>query len=241
MKSFVNVTQQIDELPLAVGELLAGVSPEVLQKNTIGILFCYSDMDAPELVSLLAQKASFPILGCTAIATMEHSQGFHDMAATLMVLTADDCTFASAVSGPITPQNVAEEIDKACYSVCQTLGEEPKFLFALPPYVLEIMLDEYASGFNRCCPGIPVLGGLPSYNAAGDQNLTFFGGEAYPDRLVLFAAGGNLRPVFSVQNVTSMDADRKRKVTQSKGNVIYRVGNQSFTDYLREVGLPVDS
>jgi len=240
MKSFVNVTNQIDDLQLAVEELTSGATPDKLQKNTVGILFCYSDMDTSELASVLAQKVGFPILGCTAISTMDH-MGFHDMAATLMILTADDCTFAAAVSEPITPQNVAENIEKTCHFVRKTLGEEPKLLFALPPYMLEIMLDEYASGFNRCCPGVPVWGGLPSYNATGDQNLTIFGGEAYPDRLVLLAVTGNVRPVFSVQNVTAVDVDRKRKVTQSKDNVIYRVGDQTFTDYLREVGLPVES
>ena len=241
MKSFVNVTEQIDDIPLAVADLLAGTAPESLQKNTVGILFCYSDMDTSKLASSIAQKAGFPILGCTAIATMGHRRGFHDMAATLMVLSAEDCAFATAVSDPITPQNVAEQIAKTCRVACRTLGEEPKFLFAMPPYILEIMLDEYAAGFNQCCPGVPLLGGLPSYNATGDRNLTIFGGEVHSDRLVLLAAGGNLRPVFSIQNVTTVDSDRKRKVTQSKDNVIYRVGDQTFTDYLREVGLPVES
>ena len=241
MKSFVNVSEQIDDLPLAVKELLAGATPGALLKNTVGLLFCYSDMDTPELARLLAQNAGFPILGCTAIATMEQVGGFHDLAATLMILTADDCNFATAISEPLTPGNVSEQIKKTYNSACEALGEEPKFLYALPPYILEIMLDEYVSGFNRYCPGVPVLGGLPSYNATGDQNLTIFGGEAFPDRLVLMAAGGNIKPVFLVQNVASIDSDRKRKVTKSKDNVIFRVGEQTFTDYLREVGLPVDS
>jgi len=241
MKSFVNITEQIDDLPLAAEELLAGASPESLQKNTVGILYCYSDMETSELASVLSQKAGFPILGCTAIATMEQKDGFHEMAATLLILTSDDCAFSLAVSDPIKPQNAAEQIEKVCGSVSQELGEDLKFLFALPPYILGIMLDEYALGFNRCCPDIPVLGGLPSYNATGDRNLTIFGGETYADRLVLLAVSGNIRPVFSVNNVTSVDADRKRKVTKSKGNIVYRVGEQTFTDYLREVGLPVDN
>ena len=241
MRSFVNVSEQIDDLALAVKELLVDADAKSLQKNTVGILFCYSDMDSPGLAQALAQKAGFPILGCTAIATMEQKRGFHDLAATLLVLTADDCTFATAVSDPITPQNVAAQIEKTYATACQALGEEPKFLFTLPPYILEIMLDEYVSGFNRYCPGIPVMGGLPSYNATGDQNLTIFGGEAFPDRLVLLAAGGNLKPVFLVQNVASVDSDRKRKVTKAKDNVIYRVGDQTFTDYLREVGLSLDN
>ena len=240
MKSFVNTTEQLDDLPLAADELLAGSSPGVLQKNTVGILYCYSDMEISELAAILSKKAGFPIVGCTAIATMEQN-GFHDMAASLMILSGDDCNFSLALSEPVTPENVAEQIDKSCNLVKEKLGEDLKFLFALPPYILGIMLDEYASGFNRCCPGVPVLGGLPSYNATGDFNLTIFGGEAYPDRLVLLGIGGDLRPVFSVNNVTSADADRKRKVTKAKGNVVYNVGDQSFTDYLREVGLPVDS
>lgn len=239
MKSFVNVTEQIDDFSITVRDLLAGT--ETLQKNTVGILYCYSDMDVAELASSLAKSASFPILGCTSIATMEQSRGFHDLAATLIVLTADDCSFAVAVTDPITPGNVAGQIEKACDSVRQTLGEEPKLLYALPPYILEIMLDEYSIGVNRCCPGVPMLGGLPSYNATGDRNLTIMDGEAYGDRMVLLAIGGDLRPVFSIQNVTSVDVNRKRTVTKSNGNVIYRVGDQTFTDYLRDVGLSVES
>lgn len=241
MQSFVNVTKQIDDIPLAVEELLAGTDAGALKRNTVGILLCYSDMDVSELVSALALQASFPILGCTTIATMEHTEGFHDLAATLAILTGDDCPFSLAVSDPITPENVAEQIEKTCRTACRALGEEPKLLYALPPYILNIMLDEYAIGFNRCCPGVPLLGGLPSYNAIGDENLTIFGANAHPDRLVLLAIGGNLRPVFTMQNVTAVDADRKRKVTEAKDNVIYRLGNQTFVEYLEEVGLPVES
>lgn len=241
MKSFVNITEQIDDLPLAAEELLAGTSPGSLQKNTVGILYCYSDMETSELAAVLSKKADFPILGCTAIATMEQKHGFHEMAATLLVMTGDDCSFSLAVSDPITPQNAAEQIEKVCNAVNGELGEDLKLLFAIPPYILGIMLDEYAMGFNLRCPGIPVLGGLPSYNAAGDKNLVIFGGEAYFDRLALLAVGGSVRPVFSVNNVASVNADRKRKVTKSKDNTVYRVGEQTFTDYLREVGLPVEN
>ena len=241
MKSFVNVTEQIDDFPLAVEELLAGTSPGELQRNAVGILLCYSDMDTAGLAAALSQKAKFPIIGCTAIALMENNRGLHDMAASLAVLTCDDCSFSVAVSDPITTSNVSEQIDKTCQAIRNASVEEPKLLYALPPYILNIMLDEYASGFNRCFPGVPLLGGLPSYNATGDENLTIFGGETFSDRLVMLSISGNIRPVFTVQNVVTVDADRKRKVTESKGNVIYRLGDQTFTEYLQEVGLPVES
>lgn len=58
--------------------------------------------------------------------------------------------------------------------------------------------------------------------------------------MVLLAISGNLRPVFAVQNVSSAGESRKREVKKAVNNTVYRVGNQRFTDYLRDCGLPVD-
>lgn len=241
MQSYVAVTKEIDDVELAAKELLQQIAERLpLKKRSAGILFCYSDMDMEGLVGALEREAGFEILGCSAIANMDEREGFHNMAATLTVLTCDDCGFALAASDPITPENVDAEIEKTCRTAAEKLGERPKLLFVLPPYILEIMLDAYSMGFNRVAPGIPVMGGLPSYNADEDENATFFGGKTSPDRLVLLAMGGNVRPVFCVQNVTSGDASRKREVTRSKDNVVYEVGGQPFTDYLREIGMPVE-
>lgn len=102
------------------------------------------------------------------------------------------------------------------------------------------MLDEYSNAFNAAAPGVPVIGGLPSYHANGDCNAVLRNGRVFSDRAAVLGLSGNVRPVFSVQNVTANDAERKRRVTGAKDNVIYRVGNQSFTDYLRDMGLPVE-
>ena len=241
MRSNVSVTQQIDDIETAARELLEGAkSGFPLAKNSVGILFCYSDMEAEDLLRALSSRADFEIVGCTAIANMDERTGFHDMAATLTLLTSEDVRFVTASSEPITPANVSEQIERTYRAATDRLGETPALLVALPPYRLEIMLDAYANGFNAVAPGVPVVGGLPSYNATGDSNLTFHNGTASADRMVLLAMAGDVRPVFSVQNVTSNDAERKRKVTRARDNVVYEVGNQRFTDYLAEIGLPVD-
>lgn len=240
MKSHVAVTYQIDDVRAASDELLAGIGAFGPGKNSAGLLFCYSDTDVSGLVAAVADRVAFDVIGCTCIANMDEREGFHDMAATLTVLTADDCTFAAASSEAVTPDNVAEQIEKTYLDAAHALGETPKLLIAIPPYRLEIMLDAYSQTFNDIAPGVPVVGGLPSYNGAGDSNMTFFGGQTHADRLVVLAVGGNARPVFSVQNVESNDADRKRKVTRAKDNVVYEVSGQRFTDYLKEIGLPVE-
>lgn len=240
MKPIVNVTYEMDDYQRAVQELLKDV-PEHSSAHKVGILFCYSDMEVQELAAALHAAAGFDIIGCTGIATMDQAQGFHDMAATLMVLSADNSRFSVAVSEPIRPDNVLAQTEAAYRSMCAALPAEPQLLVCLPPYLLEIMLDEYSNAFNRIAPGIPVVGGLPSFNASGDQNVTILNGAVYADRLVLLGISGPLRPVFSVQNVGDQDSERKRRVTEARGNVIYRVGDQSFTDYLKEMGLPVEN
>lgn len=240
MGSHVTVTYQIDDIETAVDDLLKKPDGSEREKNRAGILFCYSDMDVRELVRLVSDKAGFGIIGCTCIANMDEKEGFHDMAATLTVLSSDKVGFATVASGPISAENVAEEIEKTYRAAVDELGGEPSLVIALPPYRLEIMLDAYTDRFNEIAPGVPVVGGLPSYNATGDANLTFIGGEVSEDRLVLLAMRGDVRPVFSVQNVTSNDAERKRKVTRAKDNVVFEVGDQSFTDYLGDIGLPVE-
>ena len=241
MRSNVSVTQQIDDVAAAADELLKGAKRGFpLAANSAGILFCYSDADVEGLLHELAGRADFDVVGCTAIANMDERTGFHDMAATLTLLTSDDVRFAAVSSEPVTPENVADQVEKTYRAAADRLGETPALLVALPPYRLEIMLDAYANGFNKAAPGVPVIGGLPSYNATGDSNMTFHNGTASTDRLVLLAMAGDVRPVFSVQNVTSNDAERKRKVTRARDNVVYEVAGQRFTDYLEEVGLPVD-
>lgn len=241
MKSKVSVTHQIDDLDAASNELIEkSFSDSELGRNSVGILFCYSDMEVDDLVKKVSEKLDFDIIGCTDIANMDEKEGFHDLSATLTVLTGDDISFSTASSNPIDPLNVGDEVSKTYDLVKEKLGETPKLLIAIPPYSLDIMLDAYTKKFNEIAPGVPVLGGLPSYNGTGDNNMTFHNDGAYPDRLVAIGVSGNINPVFSVQNVTKNDADRKRKITKADANTVYEVGDQKFTDYLKDIGLEVE-
>jgi hypothetical protein len=241
MRSRVNVTRQIDDIAAAVDELLAGIGTEFpLGASSAGILLCYSDMDIAALAKALRAKAPFDIIGCSCIANMDKQEGFHGLAVTLTVLTGGDCVFSVALSETMESSAITRQIEKSYEDACSRLAGRPDLIVAIPPYILEIMLDAYTAAFNKIAPGVPVVGGLPSYNSTGDENLTIFNGETYKDRMVMLAIHGNIKPVVCVQNVQTADTERKRRITKAKDNVIYRVGNQSFTDYLRDSGLPVE-
>ncbi|MDL2236835.1 FIST C-terminal domain-containing protein [Christensenellaceae bacterium OttesenSCG-928-K19] len=242
MKSNVAVTYQVDDMQLAANELADGImNGFALQKNSVGLLYCYSDIDLEDFVAHIMERFSFPVIGCTCIASMDGKGGFHEMAATLMVLTADDCDFSAVLTDDITRENVEDQVERAFGQARQGLPEEPKLIFALPPYNLGVTLDIFTEAFNRIAPGVPVIGGVPSDNGDGDVNATIFGGNVYPNKMVLLCVSGNLKPVCTAKKVTGTSVERKRQVTEARENVVYRVGNQTFCEYMEDLGFDVAS
>ena len=241
MKSKTVVSYEIDDLELAAAELIKGINDGFeLLANTCAIVFCDSDLDHDALLKLLKQKFQHDIIGCTCIASMDQKEGFHESSITLTVLTANDCTFATALSSPISPDNVEREIEQTYMQGLQSLGKTPSMVFSLPPYNLDIMLDTFTETFNKLAPNVPFVGGLPSYRSDNDVNKTILNSGSYEDRLVLLLIGGNVRPVFSIQSVTSSPVERKRKVTAASGNTVYKVVSQTFVEYLEDIGIPVE-
>lgn len=242
MQSKVNITYKIDDIQEATKELLAGLEDVTREKgHAAGILYVYSDCEVEELVAAVSAKANFPIVGCTSIASIENTGGMHEMCAMLTVLSADDCDFTIVRTEPVTRGNIVQEVETAYATATQNLPSPIKLVFALAPYNLDIMLDEYTNTFNQVAPGIPFVGGLPSYHANGDINATFYDGTVTFNQIVLLAISGNLQPVFSVQTVTGGNAKRKCKVTSAKENVVYTVDDEPFTDFLVKMGLPVEN
>lgn len=242
MDSKILVTFEVDDPMVAAEELEQKLKESgELKKNSIGLLFCYSDMDVAVLAKEIYRRVQLPIIGGTAIASMDRDEGFHEMSVMLTILTADDCDFSLAVSEPIRPENIREQAAVTYRTAAASLDGEPKLAVAIPPYQLDIMLDAYTDVFTEVAPSVPFVGGLPSYNGNGDTNMTVYNGEVYPDRLVLLTISGNLKPVFSLQTVLESQEIKKRRVTHAEDNVIYKVDNLKFTDYLTEIGMPLES
>lgn len=240
-KSFV--THEVDDAALAASELsrLYREQSGNLGKNKAGLLFCYSDMEVEELALEVSKRIEIDIIGCTTIASMEKEEGFMELASVLVVLSADDADFATVQTEAIIPDNASLAVETGYHALLDKLGEAPKLIYAIPPYKLDIMLDTYTETFTKVAPGIPVIGGLPSYNGNGDSNMTIYKGSAREDRMVMLGISGNIKPVFNVLTVLESREIKKRRVTKAKDNVIYKVDNLTFTEYLEELGMPLSN
>ena len=242
IKSTVAVSHELDNVVLAAAELCGQTAQKLaLAKNSFGLLICDSDAEHAELLAEIQKSLDIPIVGftCTAMLTGEH--GLADQAACLATITSDDVSFSVATSEPLTPGNVAEEIERTYKKALNSLDGEPLAVMAFPPYILGIMLDIYPRELDRVSGGLPVFGGLPAHDEVNGCSAVFCGDRVADDRLTILLLSGAAKPVFSVKNNLGTLVSMKRPVTHSEGNTVYRVGDQTFVEFLKGFGLDVDA
>jgi hypothetical protein len=84
------------------------------------------------------------------------------------------------------------------------------------------------------------MGGLASDDYDYDRARTFLSGNEYRDAMVIVSVWGQVQPAFALRHVTSRFAERIRRVVEAQGNTVYRVGDETFVEYLEGFGLKTD-
>ena len=241
MRSIVAVTNEIDDAEKAVDELLQQMEEKgPLNKNSLGMVYCDVEVNHEEFIAALSEKLPFDVVGCTGLAMFDTENGARIMSIVLLVLTADDVYFSSALTGSLTAQNLRTEIEAAYQKASSGLGSLCKLIYMLPPLTDAFPPDDYVDILNELSGDVPVFGGLPSSSMADEDIFIYAGGRPHRDRAAIILLGGSVRPVFSVRNVLSTYSEQKFVVTKADKNVIYTVDDMPFTEYLKSVGLSVD-
>jgi hypothetical protein len=243
MQSVTAICYELDDSEDAARQLAASVREKLtLGKNSIGILFCDADCDGATVSGELKKLLGIDVAGMTTLATLE-KEGRREAAIVLMVLSAGDCFFSAAVSAPLGEGDPEEKIARA-YAVSASAaagyGERPALILAFGPQGTGFPGDLYPEILSKAASNAPVAGGICSDDYDFKRARTFLSGKDYRDALVLVSVWGNARPVFSLRHVTSKFAERTRRVTSVKGNVVFRVGDESFVQYLEKFGLKTD-
>jgi hypothetical protein len=240
-KSTTAVTYELDDIASGTDEL-ARITKENLKlaRNSFGLMFCDSDVDHAKFASELSRKLGVPIVGYSATAMLCGGEGLCDTAAVLTTVTSDDVDFSIATSEPLTADNIAAQIASTYERAKASLSGEPKLALAFPPYLLGIMLDIYPRELERVSGGLPIFGGLPAHDDVHGSTAIYCGDSAAGDRMTLLLMSGDVRPVMTVKNSLGALANLKRTVTEAKGSVVYRVGDESFVEFLKRFGIDVE-
>ncbi|MDR2528695.1 MAG: FIST C-terminal domain-containing protein [Synergistaceae bacterium] len=237
MKSTLAVSYELDNVRKAANELASQVRLP-LAGNSCGLLFFDVATDAGALAAALEKKLSIPVVGCSTLATLDSKKGFQNFNVSLVVMTGDDVRFACALSGPAG--DAVERLGAAYGEAALKLEDPPKLILAFFPNDTAFLLDDCADALSELSGDAPVFGGIPGYCVDSGESRVVLSGRTYSDRALLILLGGALRPAFSVKNVLKSLGEHKRPVTSAKDNVVYKVGDVSFVDHMRQSGIAVD-
>lgn len=236
MKSAVALTDEIDDLETAASELCATIRAALeFEKSTVGIVYCDADVEVAELGKRLHESLGIDIIGATTAASIERHSGYHNMTITLAVLTGDDIDIAIGTTGELAPDTFAQQIPAAYGEARARLPEDPKLIVLCAPYVAAITAENYVDILDELSGHAPVFGGVATDHYDIQYQKTFLNGQAYDGGLVFLMLSGAIRPVFAMKHSFGAKTERKGIITQSSGNRVERVGDQTFTEYLADI------
>jgi len=236
MKSAVVMTQEIDNLEIAVKELVSQIKGKlVLGSGSIGVVFCDADVDVAGLGKLLNESLGMDIVGLTTTATIERNNGYNGMGILLSVMTADDVKFSVGCTGNLSNDSFSETIKEAYKKARQDVPNDPKLILTFAPYIADLTSENYVELLDEASGGVPVFGGVATDHYDLQYQKTFFNGQAFERGLVFVLLSGNVKPVFAMNHCFGAKVEKKGMITKSTGNLVQRVGDQTFKEYVSAI------
>ena len=238
MKMINAWTTEIDEPELAVSEIIRQIDLENgLQTNTVGFLTCSYDYVESGVVKAVCEALPFDVIGCTTLTNANNAEA-DTMLLCMTVLTADDCRFATAVTGSLQ-ENLQEEMDAAAAKAKSELGETARMALAFFPMFGmggEIIL----SALDKALGGTPIFGtvGCDHDTAEYSNTYTVYNGECYRDRSSFLLISGEINPRYVVMATSEQNLRKQPAViTSSEGCLLKGVNGKTAREYFESMGL----
>lgn len=205
-------------------------------RDAIGFVSASPDTDYRETVKTL--KASIPvaIVGGTSLGDPFDASG-EPFGTSVAFVGKKGVKSAVAVSRPTGDADCAELIDDLHKRCVEKLGVEPKLFLVFMPITTNLFADNFIDALFAAAGDVPVFGGMVSDDFKADRFAVFADGECHNDRIVLVALGGDVRPVFAVGQELTIPSDYAPVITEAEGNVVRRVDDMPFADYLKKFNI----
>ena len=239
MKMLNAWTLELDEPETAVAEILQQLDLENnLLSRAAGFVTCSYDFIETGILQAICDALPFEVVGCTTFANATNGEA-GSMLLCLTVLTADDCSFASALSPPLKGDIIsclAGTYDEAAAK----LDGPPKLVLAFVP-----MMDFLGGGLiihalDKAVLSTPIFGttACDSAKELYSRSYTIFNGQHTQDRLPMLLISGRVNPRFVV-TATSKQHLRKQQavITDSEGSLLKEINGVSVRSYLESIGL----
>jgi hypothetical protein len=238
IKTIMAWTNEVDDVEVAVSDILAQLEKKRLGANSIGIVSCFADFIGSGVVSALAGRLPFPIAGTTTMAASANGV-LGEAILILTVLSSDDVEFEAGITAPITGEDAAP-LKAAWDKIARP--EKPALMLSFCPLMNNVSADFFVESLSEITGNVPNFGTLAvDHNTDYHEAQTIWGKESYRDRYVFILFYGKFEPRFFIGGISEERAFRERGVvTSAQGNLIKEVNGVSVIDYLVSLGLEKD-
>jgi hypothetical protein len=231
-------TSEIDDEKIAVGDILSQLKiDENLLADSIGIITCNSEFVETGVLKAVCSALPFSTVGFETAASGTAVE-FGQLIMAVSVITSDDSEFVASISDKI--EGDEENISDFCREFSKNFTEEAKIILAFCPYNSEITTipETIFNIINDAYSGVPIFGGVAATVNDDIKNAkVIFNGDAFDDRFVISAFCGKIEPKFVVRDIPmNKVVQEKGLLTKASGNVISRINNINFYDYLLDLG-----
>ncbi len=197
---------------------------------------CSHESEHANILSELRGVSPNTIVGGTTV-----SSPFHPDNATLpLQLVAFDkpgLRHSIVLSEPVTPATNSADMG-VLYDACLAgLAGTPKLFFLILPIVPHLFIDNFIGALFELAGSIPIFGGMVVDEFDQGQGMVFLDHQAYRDRMVLIALGGDIEPVFGAGYEITTPSAYSPVVTIAVDNVVQMVDDITVSEYLEKIGL----
>ena len=238
IKSYVAFTSEIDDVELAVSEILEQLQPEKnCLKSTVAVVTCYHEFATNGIVAELYKRLNFPIIGTTTTA-ISTNRGFGQLDCSILMITADDVVFTAACSSSLN-DGLEEPFTQMYKSALAGHTGTPKLIISAAPLMLNYAGDHYVEMLGQVSGGVPNFGTLAIDNTPDySESYVLFNDKVEKDIYGIIVASGNIHPKFlyasfSREYVLAQTAT----ITDSEGNILKEVNGLPIIKYMENMGL----
>jgi hypothetical protein len=238
IRSFSAFTDEVDDVELALSELLSQLEPEKnCLKNTVAVAICYHEFATDGLIAALYEKLNFPIIGVTTTA-VSTNRGYGQLGMSILMITADDVTLTAACSSSLR-DGLEEPFSKMYQDALTGHTEAPKLIISAAPLMLNYAGDHYVGMMDQVSGGVPNFGTLAIDNTANYQDsYVFFNDKVVRDAYAIIVASGNIKPKFLYASFSSeFIFAQVSTITKAEGNLLKEVDGDSIITYMEKIGL----
>ena len=238
IKSYSAFTAEIDEIELAIAEILAQLEPEKnCLKSTVAIVTCYHEFATNGVVAALHKALNFPIIGTTTTA-ISTNNGFGQLDLSILMITSDDVVFTAACSSSLT-NGLDEPFAQMYQDALVGHSEEAKLIISAAPLMFNHAGDHYVQVMDKITGGVPNFGTLAVDNTADYlDSYVIYNDTVGRDIYAIILASGNIKPrflyaSFSPEYILAQTAT----ITKAEGNILKEIDGLPIIKYMENIGL----